>query len=154
MIIECPRCKKKFEVDTSLIPEKGRLLKCGNCNNTWFFDKNKIIQTKEINIPKNYKKTPKRDTNIRKNIIENSQSINKRDINKSSAIVKYEKKFEFNFSIFLSYIFVSIITFIAMIIIIDTFKNPLYDKFPQLEFILTSLFETLKDIKLFIKDLA
>ena len=154
MIIECPRCKKKFEVDTSLIPEKGRLLKCGNCNNTWFFDKNKIIQTKEINIPKNYKKTPKRDTNIRKNIIENSQSINKRDINKSSAIVKYEKKSEFSFAIFLSYIVVSIITVIAMIIIIDTFKNPLYDKIPQLEFILTSLFETLKDIKLFIKDLA
>ena len=154
MIIECPRCKKKFEVDTSLIPEKGRLLKCGNCNNTWFFDKNKIIQTKEINIPKNYKKTPKRDTNIRKNIIENSQSINKRDINKSSAIVKYEKKSEFSFAIFLSYIVVSIITVIAMIIIIDTFKNPLYDKIPQLEFILTSLFETLKDIKLFIKDLV
>ena len=41
-----------------------------------------------------------------------------------------------------------------MIIIIDTFKNPLYDKIPQLEFIITSLFETLKDIKLFIKDLA
>ena len=154
MIIDCPRCKKKFEIDSSLIPEKGRLLKCGNCNNTWFFDKNKIIQTKEINIPKNYKKTPKRDTNIRKNIIENSQSINKRDINKSSAIVKYEKKSEFSFGIFLSYIVVSIISFIAMIIIIDTFKNPLYDKFPQLEFILTSLFETLKDIKLFIKDLA
>ena len=154
MIIECPRCKKKFEVDTSLIPEKGRLLKCGNCNNTWFFDKNKIIQTKEINIPKNYKKTPKRDTNIRKNIIENSQSINKRDINKSSAIVKYEKKSEFSFAIFLSYIVVSIITVIAMIIIIDTFKNPLYDKIPQLEFILKSLFETLKDIKLFIKDLV
>ena len=154
MIIDCPRCKKKFEVDSNLIPEKGRLLKCGNCNNTWFFDKNKIIQTKEINIPKNYKKTPKRDTNIRKNIIENSQSINKRDINKSSAIVKYEKKSEFSFAIFLSYIVVSIITVIAMIIIIDTFKNPLYDKIPQLEFILKSLFETLKDIKLFIKDLV
>ena len=154
MIIDCPRCKKKFEIDSSLIPEKGRLLKCGNCNNTWFFDKNKIIQTKEINIPKNYKKTPKRDTNIRKNIIENSQSINKRDINKSSAIVKYEKKSEFSFAIFLSYIVVSIITVIAMIIIIDTFKNPLYDKIPQLEFILKSLFETLKDIKLFIKDLV
>ena len=40
MIIDCPRCKKKFEVDSSLVPEKGRLLKCGNCNHTWFFDKN------------------------------------------------------------------------------------------------------------------
>ena len=63
-----------------------------------------------------------------------------------NATIKYEKKSEFSFGIFLSYIVVSIITFIAMIIIIDTFKNPLYDKIPQLEFILTSLFETLKDL--------
>jgi len=154
MIIDCPSCKKKFEIDSNLIPEKGRLLKCGNCNHTWFFDKTKIIDTKEINIPKNYKKTPKKDTTKQKNIIENSQSIIKKDIKKSSAIVKYEKKSEFSFGIFLSYIVVSIISFIALIIIIDTFKNPLYDKIPQLEFIITSLFETLKDIRLFIKDLA
>ena len=154
MIIDCPRCKKKFEVDSNLIPEKGRLLKCGNCNHTWFFDKTKIIERKEIDISKNIKKTLKKDTTKEKNIIENTQSIIKRDIKKSSAIIKYEKKSEFSFGIFLSYIVVSIITFIAMIIIIDTFKNPLYDKIPQLEFILTSLFETLKDIKLFIKDLS
>ena len=154
MIIDCPRCKKKFEIDSNLIPEKGRLLKCGNCNHTWFFDKTKIIETKEINILKDYKKTPKKESTKQKKIIENSQSIIKKDIKKSSAIIKYEKKSEFSFGIFLSYIVVSIITFIAMIIIIDTFKDPLYDKIPQLEFILTSLFETLKDIKLFIKDLA
>tara|TARA_Y100001980_G_C14296130_1_gene125329 strand:- start:42 stop:506 length:465 start_codon:yes stop_codon:yes gene_type:complete len=154
MIIDCPRCKKKFEVDSNLIPEKGRLLKCGNCNHSWFFDKTKIIETKVINIPKDNIKTPKKDLTKQKNVIKNSQSIIKRNIKKSSAIVKYEKKSEFSFSIFLSYIVVSIITFIAIIIIIDTFKNPLYDKIPQLEFILTSLFETLKDIKLFIKDLV
>ena len=154
MIIVCPRCKKKFEIDSNLIPEKGRLLKCGNCNHTWFFDKTKIIETKEINILKDYKKTPKKESTKQKKIIENSQSIIKRDIKKSSAIIKYEKKSEFSFGIFLSYILVSIISFIAMIIVIDTFKNPLYDKIPQLEFILTSLFETLKDIKLFIKDLS
>ena len=154
MIINCPQCKKKFEVDSNLIPEKGRLLKCGNCNHSWFFDKTKIIETKVINIPKDNIKTPKKDLTKQKNVIKNSQSIIKRNIKKSSAIVKYEKKSEFSFSIFLSYIVVSIITFIAIIIIIDTFKNPLYDKIPQLEFILTSLFETLKDIKLFIKDLV
>ena len=36
---------------------------------------------------------------------------------------------------------------------LDTFKNPLYNYFPNLEHILFSLFETLKDITLFIKDL-
>ena len=47
---------------------------------------------KEINIPKNYKKSLKKDTTKQKNIIENSQSIIKRDIQKSSAIVKYENQ--------------------------------------------------------------
>ena len=44
-------------------------------------------------------------------------------------------------------------TLIALIILIDTFKSFLYEKFPDLETLLFSLFETLKDIKLFIKDL-
>ena len=154
MIINCPCGKKKFEVDSNLIPEKGRLLKCGTCDQTWFFDRTKITKTKEIDIPKYDIKSPKIEITKQKEISENSKSVIKKNIKKSSAIVKYEKKSKFSFSIFLSYVVVSIITFIAIIIIIDTFENPLYDKIPQLEFILTSLFETLKDIKLFIKDLA
>ena len=154
MIINCPCGKKKFEVDSNLIPEKGRLLKCGTCDQTWFFDRTKITKTKEIDIPKYDIKSPKIEITKQKEISENSKSVIKKNIKKSSAIVKYEKKYEFSFAIFLSYIVVTIISFIALIIIIDTFKNPLYDKIPQLEFIITSLFETLKDIKLFIKDLA
>ena len=46
-----------------------------------------------------------------------------------------------------------IISFIAVILFLDTFKNPLYSFYPELEFILFSLYETLKDIQLFIKDL-
>ena len=44
MIIECPACSKKFNIDEKLIPDEGRLLKCGNCEHTWFFkseEKNK-----------------------------------------------------------------------------------------------------------------
>ena len=40
MIITCPCGEKKFEVDEKLIPDKGRLLKCGSCDQTWFFNKN------------------------------------------------------------------------------------------------------------------
>ena len=40
MIIVCPCGEKKFEVDKNLIPDKGRLLKCGSCDQTWFFNKN------------------------------------------------------------------------------------------------------------------
>ena len=54
---------------------------------------------------------------------------------------------------FLSYILVFLISSIALIIILDTFKSQLYVYFPKLELLLFSLFETLKDINLFIKDL-
>ena len=46
-----------------------------------------------------------------------------------------------------------IISFVGLIIILDTFKTYLYNFFPNLEIILFSLYETLKDIELFIKDL-
>ena len=37
MIITCPSCNKKFEINASLIPDKGRTLQCGSCNHQWFF---------------------------------------------------------------------------------------------------------------------
>ena len=46
MIIVCPSCGKNFDVDENLIPEKGRLLKCGSCNQTWFFNKNENVEIK------------------------------------------------------------------------------------------------------------
>ena len=59
----------------------------------------------------------------------------------------------FTFGKFLSYIIVSIITFIAIIIVLDTFKDPLSNIFPNLELVLYNLFETLRDLILFAKDL-
>ena len=44
MIIECPACSKKFNIDEKLIPDEGRLLKCGNCEHTWFFKKEENIK--------------------------------------------------------------------------------------------------------------
>ena len=49
---------------------------------------------------------------------------------------------------------VAIITFIGLIILLDTFKKPLVKIFPELEILLFNLYETLKDIELFIKDLV
>ena len=54
---------------------------------------------------------------------------------------------------FFSYLMVSIISFVALIILIDTLKAPLINVFPGLEILLFNLFEILKDIKLFIIDL-
>ena len=55
---------------------------------------------------------------------------------------------------FFSYLVVFIISFVALIILLETFKTPLINVFPGLEHILFNLFETLKDIKLFIIDLS
>ena len=65
MEITCPNCLKIFIVDESLIPKEGRLVKCSNCENEWFYksiDKNteinpienKIIAQKDLKA-KNYK---------------------------------------------------------------------------------------------------
>ena len=37
MIISCPSCKKKFEIDGNLIPKEGRNLQCGSCSKVWFY---------------------------------------------------------------------------------------------------------------------
>ena len=42
MIIACNNCHKKFNIDSNLIPDNGRLLQCNSCNHKWFFKK-KII---------------------------------------------------------------------------------------------------------------
>ena len=55
--------------------------------------------------------------------------------------------------IMLSVLIVFIISFVALIILLDTLKTPLINVFPGLEIILFNLFETLQDIKLFIIDL-
>ena len=64
-----------------------------------------------------------------------------------------ETKPENKGSKFFSYLIVFIISFVALIILLDTLKTPLINVFPGLEIILFNLFETLQDIKLFIIDL-
>ena len=48
---------------------------------------------------------------------------------------------------------VVIISFVALVILADTFKNSLNLIIPGFDLILNSLYETIKDIALFIEDL-
>ena len=150
MIIECINCGKKFVVNSDLIPSEGRTIQCGSCNHIWFF--NKYEQDKLINLEKDQnKKELKSFVDIEKNTSKDflAETIEK----KEKKDPKNQLKSSFTLGKFLSYILVTIISLIALIILIDTFKSFLYEKFPDLETLLFSLFETLKDIKLFIKDL-
>ncbi len=152
MIIECINCNKKFNVDSDLIPSTGRTVQCGSCNHVWLFDKKNTENTVKNKIEKKSRITPK--SNKAKNFEQKSKKTNI-DIrsSKKSQIIKYEPKTSFTISKFLSYLLVIIISFISLLILIDTFKSPLFYYFPKLEFILFNFYETLKDIELFIKDL-
>ena len=159
MIIVCTNCNKKFEVDPELIPEKGRSIQCGSCGHKWFYKKdtqetilkinNEAVVDEikqEIKITKdviNQKADEKKGTEeIVKERIEIKQNNKEKPLKKSNILNKI-----------ISYLVVAIISFVALIIVLDTFKTPLNNIFPNLELILFNLYETFEDIGLFLKDL-
>ena len=142
MIIECPSCHKKFNVESSLIPESGRNIQCGSCNHVWFFKLIADEPTELLNI------------NIQNN--NNEEKVNRTSKIKNKTKIKNQNKSStdtFAFSKILSFLIVGIITFVSLVIVLDTFKSPLSNIFPNLELFLFNLFESLKDIFLFFKNL-
>tara|TARA_B100001123_G_C15316642_1_gene1026342 strand:+ start:94 stop:540 length:447 start_codon:yes stop_codon:yes gene_type:complete len=145
MIITCTSCNKKFNIDESLIPDDGRLLKCGNCENTWFYKPN-IEDSANLVEEKNNPEIIINETLPEKNSEEKS-------------IQKYNKKKNINqnvetdiFKKFLNNTLIILITFIAIILIVDTFKQSISTFLPGIIPLLDNLFATLFDLKLFIKD--
>ena len=164
MIITCPNCNKKFKIDNSLIPDEGRDLQCGSCNHVWLYkideENSKILKLKEeIDINDIETKVDKNNEEIVENKnpltkIETELNNQKKEKNiEKQKETKISKNTENTGNKFFSYLIVFIISFVALIILLDTLKNPLIDVFPGLEIILFNLFETLQDIKLFIIDL-
>ena len=163
MIIDCIKCTKKFEANPSLIPDNGRTIQCGSCNHIWFY-KPKIEQSKneikaEITSPKsnNNDLENKKDDNLNEKLSKTEDTSNLENVANtgptSVELINENKKTTFNISKFLSYFLVFLITFIALIIVLDTFKSPLSSIIPGLEIFLYNFFETLKDLYLFIKNL-
>ena len=159
MIIECINCNKKFEVNPELIPEKGRSIQCGSCTHKWFYKKDAQETILEIN-----DETPVENTN-QEIKINNDITEDKVDTNKiTEEIVKDKIESKKNdetktlkksniLNKIISYLIVAIISFVALIIVLDTFKTPLNNIFPNLELLLFNLYETFEDIGLFLKDL-
>ena len=165
MIIACPNCNKKFKIDEAQIPEKGRNLQCGSCNHIWFFkldDKSTVPLTLnenlgnneiDINITENEIKEPvKSSQSIKPNKVKEKEKKTTKIFEKEKSLIKKIKKEKIDINYF-SFFAVFIISFVALIILLDTLKTPLINIFPDLEIILINLYETLQDIKLFILDL-
>ncbi len=145
MIISCTQCDKKFEIESKLIPREGRLLQCSSCNHKWFYKK----ETEKIVTD-----------NLKKQIFENKKI--KKPVKKQKTLTDHQKEYRTVTSNVskkkekistLNSILVFIISFIALILLLDTFKNPISTLIPNINSLLESLYETLKDIFLFFKDL-
>ena len=163
MIITCPSCKKKFNIDINLIPSEGRDLQCGSCNHVWFYKKQDPISeplhiNEDIAIRENEDSDKLNDDKSKDQLIEQPFEENKKAKPKLSTIKETESKpgaiKKTNSSKFFSHLIVFIISLGALIILLDTLKTPLINIFPGLEVLLFNLYETLKDIKLFIIDLS
>jgi predicted Zn finger-like uncharacterized protein len=165
MIITCINCAKEFNVESSVIPEKGRLLQCNSCNHKWFFKKeviNKTIAPIKINIsnlkPEVFVEridSPKIDSSETIELLEKlnkDDSALEKDIKevKNLKLETAENKKNYNI---LSLTIVFITSVIALIIVLDTFQGPISKIFPNIELLLYNLYETINDIVLFFQDL-
>ena len=169
MIITCNNCNKKFNIDSSLIPDKGRLLQCASCDHKWFFKKEVLENTvspidesvtvdsinifdqnnSSINEEESVSNAPKDEVEV--DLEEEIKEKIEININESTQVNTRPKK-QKNFKI-LNIFIVTIISFVAFIIIVDTFKYPIGKIVPNIEFMLYNLYESIKDISLFIRDL-
>ena len=141
MIINCQKCNKKFKVDDDLIPPQGRLLKCGICGNSWFYENNKE-KPKDINIlNKTDIDNVKKEINPKKNLSKKNQTISQK--NKKGNFLKH----------FFNYFIVILILFISILLIIDTFKMEISFVLPGIIPLLDNLYATIYDLQLFITDL-
>ncbi len=153
MIIQCENCNKKFEIQDSLITDEGRLLECGSCAHQWHYTPiTKLELTDEVQIKDEpteqliVKKTKKKSKIIKK-IYENDAD---NEIDQTNENITTKEK---NIS-FINFLLVGIISFVAIVILVDTFKNQITYVIPNIGLYINELHEILRDIFLFIADLS
>ena len=163
MIINCECGEKKFNIDSSLIPEEGRLLKCGSCSKIWHYTP--VLETKndeDLDV--------KINENINKNEVPSNEAMNDENFTDTNQEVLSEKKTEDEkidikdekeneqkdgkIKIVLIYFIIILISLLGFIFLLDTFKSYLLIVFPGIAPFFDSFYHTVLDFKLFIKDLA
>ena len=163
MIINCECGKKKFNIDSSLIPEEGRLLKCGSCSKIWHYTP--VLQSKndeDLDV--------KINENINKNEVASNEVINDENFTDTNKEVLSEENTEDEkidiknekenqekdgkIKVVLIYFIIILISLFGFILLVDTFKSYLLSVFPGMAPFFDSFYQTILDVKLFIKDLT
>jgi len=152
MIIVCPSCGKNFNVRDDQIPDKGRLLQCSNCKHEWFYTKNTNPVDDNLDELSSDELTQEsfgilneeedRDDEV---IVEDKTA----ELEKPKTRKKKEGK-QFNF---FKLLLVFIITFVAFILIVDTFIVQISKYVPFAENYLDNLYQSIIDISLFFQNL-
>ena len=152
MIIVCPSCGKNFNVRDDQIPDKGRLLQCSNCKHEWFYTKNTIP------VDDNIDKLSNDDfTQESFGILDEEEDRNDEVIVEDKTVelekpknIKKKKTIKINF---FKLLLVFIISFVAFVLIVDTFIVQISVYIPFAEKYLDNLYQSIIDISLFFQNL-
>ncbi len=170
MIIECPNCSKKFNLDENLIPQNGRTLKCSSCSHIWHHkvslnvdnNNNKISEDKNTKSDIKLSQIDEKNNEVnKKSKVKDALDISRQSISekkiKNSKVKTEDKKVNNEKSsqikmIFI-YLIILVISLLGLVLLLDTFKYNLSNVFPSAIPIFESFYETMLDFKLFLKDL-
>ena len=152
MIIVCPSCGKNFNVRDDQIPDKGRLLQCSSCKHEWFYTKNTIPVDDNLDEQSN-------DELAKESFGILDEEENKRDeVVIEDETVELEKPKDFKKKKiakinFFKLLLVFIISFVAFVLIVDTFLLQISKYVPFAEKYLDNLYQSIIDISLFFQNL-
>ena len=148
MIIVCPSCGKSFNVRDDQIPDKGRLLQCSNCKHEWFYTKITNPIDDNVNELSNDELTQEsfgildEEENKHDEVIVEDKTAK---LEKPKNINK-KKTIKVNF---FKILLVFIISFVAFVLIVDTFIVQISEYVPFAEKYLDNLYQSIIDISLF-----
>ena len=152
MIIVCPSCGKNFNVRDDQIPDKGRLLQCSNCKHEWFYTKNTIPIDDNLDEKSNDELTQESF-----GILDEEEAQHDEVIVEDKTVelekpkkIKKTKATKVNF---FKLLLVFIISFVAFILIVDTFIVQISEYVPFAENYLDDLYQSIIDISLFFQNL-
>ena len=145
-----PVVKKKYNVKDELIPAKGRMLQCGECDREWFYSKN-INRINETSVEIPDEEIAQESFGIIEDrydddVFEEDKTV---ELDKPKNIDKQKTKKINLFKLLL----VFIISFVAFILIVDTFLVQISEYVPFAEKYLDNLYQSIIDISLFFQNL-